>query len=71
MSSLFGTMSVALQSLLVQQGALEVTANNIANANTPGFKSSTVVFSPQFYVTSSGASVRPSLTATTSPATGA
>jgi flagellar hook-associated protein 1 FlgK len=30
-------MSVALQSLLVQQGALEVTANNIANANTPGY----------------------------------
>ena len=37
MSSLFGTMSVALQSLLVQQGALEVVANNIANANTPGY----------------------------------
>ncbi|HMD83913.1 MAG TPA: flagellar hook-associated protein FlgK, partial [Terriglobia bacterium] len=37
MSSLFGTMSVALQSLLVQQGALQVTANNIANANTPGY----------------------------------
>ncbi len=37
MSSLFGTMSVALQSLLTQQGALEVTANNIANANTPGY----------------------------------
>jgi flagellar hook-associated protein 1 FlgK len=30
-------MSVALQSLLTQQGALEVTANNIANANTPGY----------------------------------
>ncbi len=30
-------MSVALQSLLVQQGALEVTANNIANVNTPGY----------------------------------
>ena len=37
MSSLFGTMGVALQSLLVQQGALETTANNIANANTPGY----------------------------------
>jgi flagellar hook-associated protein 1 len=37
MSTLFGTMSVALQSLLVQQGALEVVANNIANANTPGY----------------------------------
>jgi flagellar hook-associated protein 1 FlgK len=37
MSSLFGTMSVALQSLLAQQGAMEVVANNIANANTPGY----------------------------------
>jgi flagellar hook-associated protein 1 FlgK len=30
-------MSVALQSLLAQQGAMAVTANNIANANTPGY----------------------------------
>jgi flagellar hook-associated protein 1 FlgK len=30
-------MSVALQSLLAQQGAMEVVANNIANANTPGY----------------------------------
>src|SRR5208283_104572 len=37
MSSLFGTMSVALQSMLAQQGALEVVANNIANSNTPGY----------------------------------
>jgi len=37
MSSLFGTMSVALQSLLTQQGAMGVVANNIANANTPGY----------------------------------
>jgi len=37
MSSLFGSMSIALQSLLTQQGALGVVANNIANANTPGY----------------------------------
>jgi flagellar hook-associated protein 1 len=37
MSSLFGTMSVALQAMLAQQGALEVVANNVANANTPGY----------------------------------
>jgi flagellar hook-associated protein 1 FlgK len=37
MSSLFGTMSVALQSLLAQQNALGVVANNIANVNTPGY----------------------------------
>lgn len=37
MSSLFGTMSVALQSLLAQQSAMGVVANNIANVNTPGY----------------------------------
>ena len=37
MSSLFGSMSIALQSLLAQQGALGVVANNIANASTPGY----------------------------------
>jgi flagellar hook-associated protein 1 FlgK len=37
MSSLFGSMSIALQSLLTQQGALGVVANNVANANTPGY----------------------------------
>ncbi len=30
-------MSVALQSMLAQQSALEVVANNVANANTPGY----------------------------------
>ena len=44
MSSLFGTMSVALQSLLAQQGALEVVANNIANANTPGYSREVPIF---------------------------
>jgi flagellar hook-associated protein 1 FlgK len=37
MSSLFGSMSIALESLLAQQGALGVVANNVANANTPGY----------------------------------
>ena len=37
MSSLFGTLSVALSGLLAEQGALEVTTNNVANANTPGY----------------------------------
>ncbi len=44
MSSLFGTMSVALQSLLTQQGALEVTANNLANVNTPGYSREAPIF---------------------------
>ncbi len=37
MSSLFGTMSIALSGLLAEQGALNITTNNVANANTPGF----------------------------------
>src|SRR5579862_476510 len=37
MSGLFGTLSVALSGLRAQQGALEITANNVANADTPGY----------------------------------
>jgi len=37
MSSLFGSLSIALRSLLAQQGALGTVTNNIANANTPGY----------------------------------
>jgi flagellar hook-associated protein 1 FlgK len=37
MSSLFGSLSIAVRALLAQEGALDVTANNIANVNTPGY----------------------------------
>jgi flagellar hook-associated protein 1 FlgK len=37
MSSLFGTLSIAVGSLLAEQGALNATTGNIANANTPGY----------------------------------
>jgi len=37
MSSLFGSMSIALQSLLAQQGTMGVVADKVANANTPGY----------------------------------
>jgi flagellar hook-associated protein 1 FlgK len=37
MSGLFGTLSVALSGLQASQGALEITANNVANASTPGY----------------------------------
>lgn len=36
MPGLSAVLSIAEQSLLVQQSALQVTTNNIANANTPG-----------------------------------
>jgi flagellar hook-associated protein 1 FlgK len=37
MGTLSGALNIALQSLLAQQGAIDVTANNIGNANTPGY----------------------------------
>lgn len=37
MSGLFGTLSVALSSLAVSQQEMATTANNVANANTPGY----------------------------------
>jgi flagellar hook-associated protein 1 FlgK len=37
MSDLFGSLSIAVRSLLAQEGALSVTANNISNVNTPGY----------------------------------
>jgi flagellar hook-associated protein 1 len=37
MSSLFGILSTALSSLTVSQDEMAVTANNVANANTPGY----------------------------------
>ncbi|HEY0786907.1 MAG TPA: flagellar hook-associated protein FlgK [Acidobacteriaceae bacterium] len=36
-------MSIATQSLMAQEAALEMTSNNIANANTPGYTRETIV----------------------------
>ena len=36
---------IALSRLIAQQRAIDVRAGNIANANTPGFKAESVVFS--------------------------
>jgi flagellar hook-associated protein 1 FlgK len=37
MSSLFGTLSIASGALAAEQGAMDATTNNVANANTPGY----------------------------------
>jgi len=37
MSSLFGMLSIATGALQAEQGALDTTANNVSNANTPGY----------------------------------
>jgi flagellar hook-associated protein 1 len=44
MSSLSGLLSTAVQSLVADTGALQVTNNNIANANTPGYTRQVPVF---------------------------
>jgi flagellar hook-associated protein 1 FlgK len=41
--SLNASLSIAVQSLLANNGALQATNNNIANANTPGYSRQTVV----------------------------
>jgi len=35
-SNLFGSLSIAVRSLLAQQGALDTTAHNLSNGSTPG-----------------------------------
>lgn len=44
---LFGIMSIAEQSLEAQQTGLQVTANNIANVNTPGYSRRVAVLAEQ------------------------
>ena len=52
MGALNSTLFTGLSGLIVNQSQLNVVGNNIANANTTAFKSSRVLFTPQFYVTS-------------------
>jgi flagellar hook-associated protein 1 len=37
MGSLFGTLNIALGAMEADRGGVEITSNNIANVNTPGF----------------------------------
>ncbi|HSY64332.1 MAG TPA: flagellar basal body protein [Terriglobales bacterium] len=37
MSSLFGALSTATGALEAEQGAMDATTNNVANAKTPGY----------------------------------
>jgi flagellar basal-body rod protein FlgF len=52
------TTNVALSRLTAQQRALDVTAGNIANANTPGYRAERLVFS-DFLVRARGRDVPP------------
>ncbi|MGA3222744.1 MAG: flagellar hook-associated protein FlgK [Acidobacteriaceae bacterium] len=44
MASLSSSLSTAVQSLIADTGALQITNNNIANANTPGYSRQVPVF---------------------------
>ena len=44
MGTLSGALSIALQALSANQGAVAVTTNNVANANTPGYTREVPVF---------------------------
>src|SRR5882757_7642403 len=49
--ALTSALYTGLSGLDVNQTKLNVVGNNIANANTTGFKSSRALFESQFYVT--------------------
>ncbi len=46
MSGLYGSLFTALSALQASQQALEITANNVANANTPGYARERAVLVP-------------------------
>ena len=46
MSSLFASLGIAREAILAQQFALDVTQNNIANVNTPGYSRQRVTMVP-------------------------
>jgi flagellar hook protein FlgE len=68
--ALSSTLFTGLSGLVVNQTELNVVGNNIANANTTAFKSSTVQFSPQFYVTDSTGSLATSTSGGSNPESG-
>jgi flagellar basal-body rod protein FlgF len=56
------TTSLAASRLVAQQRAMDVTANNIANVNTPGFRAERVQFSDWIDRQPAGATVSGSRT---------
>ena len=47
MSSIFGILNMAGNALLTHQRAINVTGNNIANVNTPGYSRQRLILSPR------------------------
>lgn len=55
--SLQSSMSIAQQALMINQAALNVVSNNIANINTEGYSKQSVILSPSVNYTPLGGSV--------------
>jgi flagellar hook-associated protein 1 FlgK len=64
MGSLTSLMDMAQQSLIADQNALNVTSNNVANQNTPGYTREVVVWQPSDAVTLSGVSYNEGISTT-------
>jgi flagellar hook-associated protein 1 FlgK len=64
MGTITSVMDIAQQALLADQDALNVTANNVANQNTPGYTREVVTFQSVDAVTLSGSTVGSGVTAT-------
>jgi flagellar hook-associated protein 1 FlgK len=63
MGTITSIMDIAQQALLADQAALNVTANNVANQNTPGYTREVVTFQSVDAVTLSGSTVGSGVTA--------
>jgi flagellar hook-associated protein 1 len=63
MGTITSIMDIAQQALMADQDALNVTANNVANQNTPGYTREVVTFQSVDAVTLSGGSVGSGVTA--------
>jgi flagellar hook-associated protein 1 len=64
MGTIASMMDIAQQALIADQEALNVTANNVANQNTPGYTREVVNFQSVDAVTLSGGSIGSGVTAT-------
>jgi flagellar hook-associated protein 1 len=64
MGTLTSVLDIAQQALMADQFALNVTANNVANQNTPGYTREVVSFSPEDSVSLSGGTQSTGVTAT-------
>src|SRR6185437_11216746 len=64
MGTLSSLMDLSSQALLADQNALNITANNVANQNTPGYTREVVNWQPMNAVTLSGTSYSTGITST-------